>query len=337
MVRNFKFNMAMELVNAAARYACRERVEKTLEDIDYNYDMGIVEWIGEIRPLITSFMERELEDLFGDMNLNRVCLTILIEEREIKEPGEFLDILKDMTGRDYLKLVYNSVDMDFSKGIDSLKDEISRTIDEKYIRAVYDMVENPDETIERIYYILKKFYEGVFSKYEDRVKSILSDKLEEHRKIYESMGDKFIKIVAPLGDSFWKKYKNVDLYLTYFFEAMATGSSISEDKLFVIYGYRMEYRVDRELISERRKLLFKVLADEKRVEVIKLISKRPWYGNELAQHLKITTATLSYHMSKLVFIDIVSIEEGENNRVYYKLDRDKLRKAFEEAYFDIVE
>lgn len=44
---------------------------------------------------------------------------------------------------------------------------------------------------------------------------------------------------------------------------------------------------------------FKMLADPKRIEIIRLLSERTYYGHELAVVLEVKPATISYHMTFL--------------------------------------
>lgn len=336
MIRNFKYNLAIEIVIAAARYASNDEIKKNLEDFNYTGDMGLLKWVDEVQERITPFMERELKDLFRNYSFNAVNFILLIEDKKLKNPDELLKYISEMSGNDYLRMISKGMDIDETEDADIIKKELATRFDEDKAVKYSEFVYNPSETIERISYVLRKFYDVIFIEYEEEIVKVLEKKVEEHREQYEALGELFIKSVIPLGESFWNKYKEVDFYVSNFMEMTASGFS-TEDKMFAVYGYRMEFRLKKELVSERRKLLFKVLSDEKRVEILRLISKRHWFGNELAKEIKITTATLSYHMSKLALVGVVSIEEGENNRIYYRLDKDALKNLFDEAYLDIVE
>lgn len=68
----------------------------------------------------------------------------------------------------------------------------------------------------------------------------------------------------------------------------------------------------------------KVLGDPKKFETLKLLAKAPRYGQQLAQELRISTATVSHHMAQLLELELVKIER-DANRVYYTPNRDKLK------------
>ena len=75
--------------------------------------------------------------------------------------------------------------------------------------------------------------------------------------------------------------------------------------------------------------LLKILADESKLEILSLLKARRCYGGELAKELKLTTATISYHMGILVDSGLVTLNK-EMNRVYYELDEKAIQKLLEQ-------
>nr|WP_246566016.1 ArsR family transcriptional regulator [Tissierella simiarum] len=91
------------------------------------------------------------------------------------------------------------------------------------------------------------------------------------------------------------------------------------------------------MIQNRYKALFKALSDDKRIEIIKITSKRPWYNKELADYFNLTTATLSYHLNLLLDLGILNFEPSINNRYYYTTNKENLKKLFDIALKDLLE
>ena len=71
--------------------------------------------------------------------------------------------------------------------------------------------------------------------------------------------------------------------------------------------------------------LLKILSDESKLEILSLLKERRYYGGELAKKLKLTTATISHHMSILVNNGLVTISK-EQNRGYYALNEEAVRR-----------
>lgn len=93
-----------------------------------------------------------------------------------------------------------------------------------------------------------------------------------------------------------------------------------------IYSYLL---FSESVVSERQAQFFKVLSDVNRIGIIRLLSERPWFGQELAEALNISPPTVSYHISFLQQIGVVKFTRTDN-RFYYFLDRSRLLKPLED-------
>lgn len=90
--------------------------------------------------------------------------------------------------------------------------------------------------------------------------------------------------------------------------------------------------------TDTYKALFKALSDDKRIEILKITAKRPWYNKELASYFNLTTATLSYHLNLLLDIGVLNFEPSiVNNRYYYTANKQRLKQIFDIALQDLVE
>ncbi|WP_183108823.1 hypothetical protein [Thermohalobacter berrensis] len=49
-----------------------------------------------------------------------------------------------------------------------------------------------------------------------------------------------------------------------------------------------------------------------------------------------TSASMSYHLNKLFDIGVIKYESGDQNRVFYKINGEKLRELFNIALKDIL-
>ena len=106
--------------------------------------------------------------------------------------------------------------------------------------------------------------------------------------------------------------------------------------LMIMYGFYMEERFNQQMMQNKYKTLFKALSDEKRLEIIRLTSKRPWYNKELADYFDLTTATLSYHLNLLLDMGILNFEPSDYNRYYYTTNKETLKSFFEYALEDLT-
>lgn len=73
----------------------------------------------------------------------------------------------------------------------------------------------------------------------------------------------------------------------------------------------------------------KVLSDPKKFMILQKLHSRKYYSGELAAALKLTGATISYHMSALVNLLLVTMEK-EGTRIYYGVNDTVLRAYLKE-------
>lgn len=67
----------------------------------------------------------------------------------------------------------------------------------------------------------------------------------------------------------------------------------------------------------------KLLADDTRLKIVKVLAAGPCYGYELAQRLNLSSSTISHHLSLLASRHVV-VAAREDNRVAYTLNRERL-------------
>jgi Predicted transcriptional regulators len=71
--------------------------------------------------------------------------------------------------------------------------------------------------------------------------------------------------------------------------------------------------------------MLKALGDKRRMEIIRLLKQKPHYGNELAEKLKITPATISHHMDILIQNRLIVIEH-DSTRLIYSINTNSVSK-----------
>lgn len=333
----FKKNMVLEFLCSVIRYARDEEFDKKQNESNYKKSEDIDCWVKAVDSSISSFLKGEIRILFKCFDINPMVLTSMIINKNINKIDEFFSFISNVSGEEYVKSIHMELCMDYPLKEELLKEKLEAMYDNNEVKFICETIYNPEEALYRIRYALHNFYHKFFKAKEEMAENYVNKKMAEHHQKFLELQDRFTKAVIAMDKKTLDKYEEASFYLSYFLESGAYAIEFIKNHIVIVYGFNMEYRFDNAIIEEKKKLLFKVLADEKRVEILKLISKRTWYGNELAKHLGITTATLSYHISRLIDIGVVHFEEGENNRFYYKCDTEKLKEIFEYALKDIID
>ena len=79
----------------------------------------------------------------------------------------------------------------------------------------------------------------------------------------------------------------------------------------------------------------RTIGDLRKFEILRLLSEGEKYGQQLASLLDISTATVSHHMAMLMECGFVEIKR-ESNRIYYCLNRKKLRDFIDELSLSLL-
>ncbi|MGI5894211.1 MAG: ArsR/SmtB family transcription factor [Candidatus Merdivicinus sp.] len=74
-----------------------------------------------------------------------------------------------------------------------------------------------------------------------------------------------------------------------------------------------------ELTGEQISNRMKVLGDPTRLEILRILGETPTYQADLAKRLKLTTPTISHHMSLLIHAGFIN-DKIQDNRIYYHLN-----------------
>lgn len=76
--------------------------------------------------------------------------------------------------------------------------------------------------------------------------------------------------------------------------------------------------------------VLRALSEKTKFEILLALRERPFYGSELAEHLKLKPATVSHHMNELLKHGLVAAEPKQT-RLYYSLNGARVREALQEA------
>ncbi len=82
--------------------------------------------------------------------------------------------------------------------------------------------------------------------------------------------------------------------------------------------------------------VYRLLGDPVRWEIVRLLVATPRYGQELAERLNLSVATVSHHLNALKKLDLVTIERIEH-RLYYDLRADRLHALLAGASLGLLD
>jgi len=334
-----RHNMPMEFMTMLLRCALGEHFKNYIKENGYLKDDEIEKIFEAINSEMSIFMKKDIEVLIKAFRMNFYYPVMVIGEESIENLGAFLDRIKSINGKDYMRICFDlcSADVVFDDD-DSL---IQEKIAEKYGTADADLFlefkRNPEEMKRRLDDLLHTFYTGYFKKYESFIEERVKEKVDIHQKKFQENPEEFLKVIGngdyskALEDDFEFK-----IYLCYLEEFTPRYLSYKKTHMF-LYGFSEDQKFEWAKRGEHSKEIFKILADETRMEILRLVSKKKWHRNHLVKQMGLTSATMTYHLNKLVslgMIDVVANEEGK--KAQYAINSVKLRTLVDAAVNDIL-
>ncbi|RDI45757.1 ArsR/SmtB family transcription factor [Falsibacillus pallidus] len=191
---------------------------------------------------------------------------------------------------------------------------------------------NREETKERLISLLKNYYVSIF-------KNELDLALEHHEESYLIIKDagvlssrsKALEIFPYLSKDTVLDPMTEVIFAPSFFYGHASMVSNKEGSILCLYGINQPENGQPEGWTEEKLLdALKIIGDEKRLKLMKMLSKSPFYGYELAKKLNLSNSTVSHHLSLLTSYEIVTSKRMEN-KVYFELNKEKVQELFEAA------
>lgn len=172
----------------------------------------------------------------------------------------------------------------------------------KYLDLIEDMVQRNRKNYEKARAAVAAPLEKLLARFRESPEQILSDLLirEDIQQVSPTLALPFSQIVVQPS-------AYIGLYWQEFCGAEADG------------------RDERKRLA----MLFKLLGDKSKLEILFLLRDRPWYSLELAKRLSLTPATVSYHMEALLACGLIKLEHSEK-RIYYTLKSETVEWMREE-------
>jgi len=321
------------------------RIKSTEKYLSSKYDKDLFDWYEEIKNKLTD----EIDDLvnlyfhkeyaFGSM------LTGMIKEKNIKSIRELISAVSEIKPQYLLKrFIYLGLEERTNDNLKSLDDIVNadvnaisfineRTVfsdDEKW--QILQLLMNPERINTDLKSLLEWYYNNIYKEKEDKIKESLVAYTNDLKERIELYGDEYIQLLMPF-DYVYKKDDSLTLAISYHYENQ--GMFNTYDMVFV-YGYKYFAGVENEHAILAGKQLFKALSDETRLNILRLLSKRPWYGNEIAEKLNISNSTVTHHMATLILNNLVSSYRQEY-RIYFKLNTKKVKEIVNTTLESIIE
>ncbi len=218
--------------------------------------------------------------------------------------------------------------------------ERNMSVADDKIAVLADMVMNPAETRDNLAELIEHFWYVIMppeaerrAQTQEQIAELCRARIQEIglKRFYEAITDMSLEDQS-------NGYEAVVLVpTTYYGYGIVGNESPDESKLIIVFGPELKIlktpkpsEGEDPLNLKSLATLYNILGDETRLEIVRALAERPYYGQELAQKFldeqgrKISNATIFYHLSLLMKTGAVHLERIEH-RVYYVLNPEQLQ------------
>lgn len=249
--------------------------------------------------------------------------------------------LKHATIEQRVKIYADTI---WSEGADQLSDSALVTFED-----LIDFLEKSPMSSEERWEVVKifnnqekYFYEAlrmievvisIFKKYQAEIDEMEGSFSDTWKNYLEE--DKFIQLIQTQLSVKWDISKDgyvivptIFLFLTLMISLKDRLQNRDVIRVGILFDHKINFG-KQGIDSERINKFGKVISDKSKVEILKFINKKPAYGKEIAEALKLSTPTISHHVNALLELGLVETSV-EANKIFYSMNREVVENILDE-------
>lgn len=345
-------NPVFEMLVSLNRIADTDLLESSyFENAGYPPNPRMAEIIQEIKNSLSTFYRQEISFFFG----KPVCS--LLWDFVIAEGIHDINLLpvkfSELTVMDSLKhLLCDVIESiceqeanicEDEKGIEILLEDMEsfeqrltgcQDLSSSEREKALEFLRYPAEAKLRLVSLLEQ-YVRVFAPYVAELEELDRAEVERSRSACLENYEEFVTNYLKINAKILEPAKQLILIPNAFSEILTYFIKPAEGQFVLVYGTFISKKRMREKRSEEIKQFLKVLSEEKRVDIIKILALKPALGNDLAKQIGLTNATASYHMTMMLGIGLIDYERV-GQRLHYVLKKEVLKDLMDKAYQELT-
>lgn len=333
--RQIEKNLCLEFTFTLMGVAYHDQVTSSNE-VKPPFEHFISDFIRSNYASIPIMVQQDIKLLLKDFSGMYIAILHLILRENFSTPIELINYLKLMSTEDLLNLYLEGnetgLTIESEKGsLEHILNELSLALHQeaKDKELFFEFLNYPTNIGSRFTHGMEVIYTNFFKPYEPVINSKLDNLLIRHQALYDENPEAFINaILFQSKESLQDERADIHIYLSYFYGSKVSVA-YSDNKVYFFYGSDAEQKLYTKNLTDKYEELIKSLADETRRNLIRFLMHSPHYNKEISDHLGITTATISYHIGRLVDLGIIKHKYQEGKRIYYQVDKDRFEQLFD--------
>ena len=331
-----EYNEVIDLSCALLRYARRNRLSSE-RIAGYSVSRELSDWYAMAKASVPSLLDNDVCYMLGKfLGLTFLPVTAAVEQQS-RDVAALLEFLSGLSAEELIARLYASYDSDipFSE-IEGRPELIKKAIEKaggtttvEEAELFADFVRNPVEFRDRLVEIMDKFYRYAIEPFKELYMPAVTAQIESDQSVLDEDPKRFFSGICRVNiDSFDAS----PIVLISFFSEIDI-IQLNEPAVIIYGRCRSRFENVSEIPPDQ---IYSLFADESRRKILQMLCRKPRFIRELADELGITSATVSYHMSRLSSMNLVTYERGVRKRIYYRADVEKVKRMINTVETDIL-
>jgi DNA-binding transcriptional ArsR family regulator len=247
-------------------------------------------------------------------------------------------LMQRISGYDDINFIYTLlgevVDHGALQQVMADKKELNKLLQEK------PNLINDIKGLEYLFYDTKSFKADIVKLIKEMNNGVLLNKMDSLREDYSKLIEKTkvkVKDKRPIDVSqeimdrqFIRIFDFREFYfIPSYFISPHKIRVFCADAQMVVFAMEQKENAANE-VGDRISLVFKIISDRTRLEILKAIIEESTYGKLLAERLNLTTATISHHVEVLKSVNLIT-EKRKKNIKYFEANEMEIKKLFNEG------
>jgi len=347
-----KTNPVFEMLVSLNRIADSDLLESNyFENAGYLPNPRMSEIIQEIKNNLSTFYRQEISFFFGNPGCSLLWDFVLTEEiDDIRQlPLKFSELSENESLKhllfDFVEMVCEQEVSDnlVEKEMENLLTDLKafelrlsecRDISSSDREKALEFLRYPAEAKLRLVNLLEH-YVRAFEPFVKELEELDQEEVERSRSSSLDNINDFVTNYLKINLNILDPAKKLVLIPNAFSEILTYVIQPEKGKFVLVYGSFISKKRMREKRSEEIKQFLKVLSEEKRINIIKILASKPALGSDLAKEVGLTSATASYHMTMMLGIGLIDYERI-GQRLHYVLKKEVLKDLLDKAYLELT-
>lgn len=330
-----EYNSAIDLCCAMLQYAHWNDATSGIPG--YKVSEELEKWHIKTGNEISGILDNDINYLIKNFLGLTFLLVELAMSTGIDSVPDLLALFRSLPPESLPQRLYStySVDQSFDQikedpaAILKVIEKAGGTTQKKEPQLFVEFIRSPEAMQKRLADMMEDFYKVAVQPYEEHVLNIMEKQAASEQSILNDEPGRFFSGFCRINRAVGEPEPQI--YISYYNEIDIIQI---DNPLSIIYGKCRSMLENISIIPLEQ--IYTLLADESRRSILKQLCRKPRFIRELADELELTSATISYHMSRLSALNLVTYERGERKRVYYSADKEKVASMLKIVESDIL-